>query len=430
MNYNIEDIHRKFLSCSGVSIDSRKVKQNDLFVCLKGANFDANEFASIAIQKGASFVIVDNEVYHEPTDKRYILVKDALKTLQELAKFHRVFTGVQIIALTGSNGKTTTKELIHTVLKTKYKTIATIGNLNNDIGVPLTLLRIQKDTEVAVVEMGANHQKEIAFLCDLIKPDYGYITNFGKAHLEGFGGVEGVVKGKSELYDYLRTQHKKAFVLIDDTIQKERSEGISRVLFSIENNSQAKYLFDVNSSNEFITVDYDNHSIRTNLVGVYNGINVSAAISIGLVFGVAIEDIKKAIEQYIPDNNRSQWVKKGSNEILLDAYNANPSSMILAINSFSKLEKKNKQMILGDMYELGEYAFEEHKKIVSLADKLKIKTHFIGNLFYEHKKESDYLFFYERLADFLEEIDLESMSYQTILIKASRGMALEQIMKK
>ena len=298
----IATLHSLFLNCSSVSTDTRKIEKDSLFVALKGENFDANTFAKEALEKGAKFVIIDNPNYK--IDERTLLVEDSLIALQELAKYHRAYLGLPIIALTGSNGKTTTKELIHAVLSKKYNTLATIGNLNNHIGVPLTLLRFTKETEIGIVEMGANHQKEIEFLCEIAQPDYGYITNFGKAHLEGFGGVEGVIKGKSEMYDYLRNNEKIVFINLDDAIQKEKATGIKQFSFGL-NESKVDVKIDKVEANPMVKITYNNHTINSHLIGIYNANNINAAITIGNYFKVSDEQIKDAIENYITENNRS-----------------------------------------------------------------------------------------------------------------------------
>ena len=263
---DIAKIHELFLKCTSVSIDTRKIQANSLFVAIKGENFDANTFAKEALEKGASYVIIDNSDFY--IDHRTILVEDSLQALQELAKFHRNYLKIPIIALTGSNGKTTTKELIYAVLSSKYKTKATIGNLNNHIGVPLTLLSFTTETEIGIVEMGANHKKEIEFLCDLAQPDFGYITNFGKAHLEGFGGVDGVIKGKSEMYTYLESGSKIVFVNLDDPIQNQKTTSFNRITFSQLNKEATVYIESV-KANPFVEVEVENTEIKSNLIGLY-----------------------------------------------------------------------------------------------------------------------------------------------------------------
>lgn len=423
----IANLHSLFLECSSVSTDTRKIEKNSLFVALKGDNFDANTFAKDALEKGAKYVVIDNPTYQ--IDNRTLLVKDSLIALQELAKYHRTFLGLPIIALTGSNGKTTTKELIHAVLSKKYNTLATIGNLNNHIGVPLTLLRFTKETEIGIVEMGANHQKEIEFLCQIAQPDYGYITNFGKAHLEGFGGVEGVIKGKSEMYDYLRGNNKMVFVNVDDSIQNEKTATVKRFSFAV-NMPKSDVKITAVEANPMVKITYNNLLINSHLIGIYNANNINAAITIGKYFKVSDEQIKEAIENYIPDNNRSQLIQKGDNEIILDAYNANPSSMTAAITNFIQLEKENKIAILGDMFELGKESLSEHKKIVELLENQKsIQTYFIGKDFYSNRINSNHLHFFEDFNSFSKFIEVNKPINNLLIIKGSRGMALERILE-
>jgi UDP-N-acetylmuramoyl-tripeptide--D-alanyl-D-alanine ligase len=423
----VEAIYHQFLECNSIVIDTRKIVENSMFVAIKGVNFDANTFAKMALDKGARFVIIDNPVYF--IDQRTILVADSLIFLQELAKHHRKSIAIPIIALTGSNGKTTTKELINSVLSKKYATIATVGNLNNHIGVPLTLLSFTSDTKIGIVEMGANHQKEIEFLCDLAQPDYGYITNFGKAHLEGFGGVEGVIAGKSEMYQYLLKNNKTAFVNLDDLIQCEKSIGIKSVFFGL-NNANAFVNISKITADPFVEIEYEALRIKSNLIGLYNANNINAAITIGKYFGVNEPDIKNAIESYVPENNRSQMINQGNNEIILDAYNANPSSMAVAIENFLQLEKSNKVLILGDMFELGNESKTEHQLIInSLKESMDVVCYFIGNDFFDCKIEIENLYFYKNFDDFKLFLEKSSFNNKTILIKGSRGMALERVLE-
>jgi len=296
----ISQVHTLFLKTSSVSIDTRKIEKNSFFIALKGENFNANTFAKEALEKGAKYVVIDEKDFY--IDERTILVDNCLETLQNLATFHRDYLQLPIIALTGSNGKTTTKELIFAVLSKKYKTKATIGNLNNHIGVPLTLLSFDKETEIGIVEMGANHQKEIAFLCQLAKPDYGYITNFGKAHLEGFGGVEGVIKGKSEMYDYLFQHDKKVVVNLDDPIQNEKAIAFKNSISFSSNITDAFVFASDIVANPFATITIDSILIKSNLIGIYNASNIIAAITIGKYFGVSIENSRDAISSYFPEN--------------------------------------------------------------------------------------------------------------------------------
>ena len=420
----IQDIHNLFIKSNKVSIDTRKIEENSIFVALKGERFDANTFAKEALQKGASYVIIDNPDYY--IDHRTILVNDSLETLQELAKYHRLYLQLPIIALTGSNGKTTTKELINVILSKKFNTKATIGNLNNHIGVPLTLLSFSKETQIGIVEMGANHQKEIEFLCDIAQPDYGYITNFGKAHLEGFGGVEGVIKGKSEMYSYLKSNNKSVFVNLDDEIQNTKTADFNRITFS-QKQQYATIFIDSITANPFVKIKTRGLEIDSHLIGLYNANNINAAITMGIHFGVSINDIKMAIESYIPENNRSQLLTKGTNEIILDAYNANPSSMMVALENFIQLDKSNKCVIIGDMYELGAESLAEHKAIVDfLNDNNLFECHFIGKDFFVNKIQEHNFHFHESFEDFSNHISSAKLENKTLLIKGSRGMALER----
>ena len=423
----IAEIHRLFLECNSISTDTRKIENNSMFVALKGENFDANTFAKEALAKGAKYVIVDNPTY--ATDDKTILVENSLTALQQLATYHREFLKIPIIALTGSNGKTTTKELIHVVLAKKFKTKATKGNLNNHIGVPLTLLSFSKETEIGIVEMGANHQKEIEFLCEIAKPDYGYITNFGKAHLEGFGGVEGVIKGKSEMYSHLKTHNKTVFVNLDDAIQNDKTTDFNRITFSQKDISANVFINEV-SANPFVKIKTLNTEIKSHLIGLYNANNINAAITIGNYFGVSENDIKEAIESYIPENNRSQLITKNSNEIILDAYNANPSSMKVALENFIQLDKTNKITILGDMYELGEESLAEHKYIVDfISENNSLECYFVGKDFFKNKIEKPNFHFYENFEQFSNALGNKNWQNNTILIKGSRGMALERTLE-
>lgn len=421
---DIPYIHSLFLKCNSVSIDTRKIEPNSLFVAIKGEHFDANTFAKEALDKGASYVIIDNEVFY--IDQRTILVKDSLIALQELAKFHREFLKLPIIALTGSNGKTTTKELIHLVLSKKYRTKATIGNLNNHIGVPLTLLSFSSDTEIGIVEMGANHKKEIEFLCELAKPDYGYITNFGKAHLEGFGNVEGVIEAKSEMYHYLSENDKLAFINLEDRIQVEKAKTLKSYSFGVNKENADVNITSV-KANPFVEISYSNLTISTHLIGLYNANNINAAITIGKYFGIEDAAIKAALESYIPENNRSQLIFKGTNQIILDAYNANPSSMIVALENFLQLENPNKIMILGDMFELGQESHQEHKAIVTLLlNEEKVICYFIGAAFYANRIDKNNFYFYETFEAFSNHLQKTKIENSSVLIKGSRGMALER----
>ncbi|RPD99923.1 UDP-N-acetylmuramoyl-tripeptide--D-alanyl-D-alanine ligase [Aureibaculum marinum] len=407
-----------------VSTDTRKIEKGSIFFALKGDNFNGNKFAEDALKNGAAYAIVDEKV--SKTNANIILVDDVLKTLQDLAAYHRMKLNIPIISLTGSNGKTTTKELINAVLLKKYKTTATKGNLNNHIGVPLTLLSMTPETEIGIVEMGANHLKEIDFLCSIAQPDFGYITNFGKAHLEGFGSVEGVIKGKSELYNYLKINKKNVFVNANDTTQLEKSANINRITFG---GSNANITISFVQANPFVQVKFEDTIIKSQLIGTYNYNNIAAALAIGTYFKVEKEDCINAIEQYIPSNNRSQIINKNTNKIILDAYNANPSSMKVALENLSALTDANKIAILGDMFELGQMALDEHQGIIDNLNKLSLKKVFlIGENFSNcstSNKDVIVLKSYQEFERYFENINITNA---TILIKASRSMALERVL--
>ncbi|MCW2117824.1 UDP-N-acetylmuramoyl-tripeptide--D-alanyl-D-alanine ligase [Flavobacterium sp. 7A] len=424
---NISAIHNLFLKCSSVSIDTRKIELNSMFVAIKGERFDANTFAKEALDRGASYVIIDNDSYY--IDERTIIVEDSLIALQELSKFHRLYLNLPIVALTGSNGKTTTKELIQVVLARKFKTKATVGNFNNHIGVPLTLLSFTKETEIGIVEMGANHQKEIAFLCELAMPNFGYITNFGKAHLEGFGGIEGVIRGKSEMYQYLNKANGLTFVNLEDPIQVDKSMGLRSFSFGIQKKCADITIASVNA-NPFVEIVFDDVVIKSNMIGLYNANNLNAALAIGKYFKVADLAIKEALEGYVPENNRSQLLTKGSSQIILDAYNANPSSMAVAIANFVQLDGGNKVMVLGDMFELGEESLQEHKAIVESAVITNdVKCYFVGEAFFRNKIEKSNFEFYQNFECFAAAFKELKFENSMLLIKGSRGMALERTLE-
>ncbi|WP_299125717.1 UDP-N-acetylmuramoyl-tripeptide--D-alanyl-D-alanine ligase [uncultured Winogradskyella sp.] len=421
----IDVLYQKFKMCSGVSTDTRKLSKDCIYFALKGDNFDGNEFVQKAFESGAKYCVVDSK--NAVINENCVLVDDVLSSLQQLATYHRSEIGIPIISLTGSNGKTTTKELINTVLSSTYKVRATKGNLNNHIGVPLTLLSFTKSLDFGIVEMGANHKKEIAFLSQIAQPDYGLITNFGKAHLEGFGSVEGVIKGKSELYDYLKANDKTAFINTDDKKQiKQIGDYANTISFGADINNDCVITF--KSANPYVKLNYDNIEINSQLIGDYNYGNIAVAVAIGKHFNVTTEDIKKAIESYQPDNNRSEIIRKGTTRIILDAYNANPTSMIAALKNLKQLDAKNKYLFLGDMFELGNEAEAEHQSITNFAeDNFDENIYIIGENFYKTKsKETTKVFnSFEDLKPILNSLNL---SDSTILIKGSRGMALERIL--
>lgn len=396
-----------------------------MFFGLKGENFNGNAYAETALENGARYTIIDDPEFDILNET--ILVEDVLMTLQQLAAFHRRYLKTTIIALTGSNGKTTTKELINSVLSQKYITIATIGNLNNHIGVPLTLLSMNEKTEIGIVEMGANHLDEIKFLCKIAKPDYGYITNFGKAHLEGFGSLKGVIKGKSEMYDFLIKKKKFIFVNGNDPIQVDKTKESKRYIFG-DNNETTDISINFIEAQPYVKCTFENLELKSQLIGDYNFNNISAAIAIGSYFKVDNKTIKTAIENYIPTNNRSQIIQKNSNKIILDAYNANPTSMRAALLNFEKLAGF-KIAILGDMFELGNDAEKEHQEIINLAETLNLNSiYFIGKNFYKTKITFKHINQFETFDDFKNHFDFSQIESTTLLIKGSRGMALERVL--
>lgn len=422
-------LYQLFEICGKVSIDSRNVPVDSLFFALKGDQFDGNQFAVDALAKGARYAIVDNPGFK--TNDRCILVDDALKAMQDLASLHRQKFAIPLLAITGSNGKTTTKELINRVLSQKFKTNCTEGNLNNHIGVPLTLLKTNPDHQIAIIEMGANHQGEITALCNIARPDFGMITNIGKAHLDGFGGVEGVIKGKTELYKYLKNNFGLAFVNISDSLLVEKASGVCSITYG--NNPRANYFGKGFIVDDLLSVEFrwlnKVYMIKSQLVGLYNYPNVMAAICIGLYFEVNPEKIVSAIEQYIPDNNRSQIVKTERNTVILDAYNANPGSMEAAINNLLSMHASDKVVILGDMLELGKDSFSEHLNVaLKLADNRLNKVILIGPQFSALKEQHHFQSFpsREEAAQWLENNPIYN---SLVLVKASRGIGLEPLIK-
>lgn len=373
----IHDLYQHYLQNQSVQTDTRKLQAGDIFFALKGPNFNANQFILQAFEKGASFVVAD-EKPDGPLDDRLIIVPDSLHALQQLAHHHRKQLAVTrsgqtipFIAITGSNGKTTSKELVHAVLSTSFKTYTTEGNLNNHIGIPLTILKIKADVEIAIIEMGANHQKEIESYCKYTAPTHGAITNCGKAHLEGFGSVEGIRKGKGELFDYLRLHNGTAFIMNDYDYLREMSAALKTVKSYGTQNADITGV--VHSSKELLEVEItagaDVGIIKTNLVGEYNLPNVLLAVTVGKYFNIPDKKIKDALENYMPDNSRSQLIEKDSNKIILDAYNANPTSMKAAIENFAKMDGQNKVLLLGGMKELGDESQTEHGSLIELIKK-------------------------------------------------------------
>lgn len=422
----IKDLYKIFLESKGVSTDTRQITPGVLFFALKGANFNGNEFAGKAIEEGASYSVIDEEKYK--VNDRCILVSDVLTTLQQLANYHRRQFDIPFIAVTGSNGKTTTKELIWAVLASTYKTHATKGNLNNHIGIPLTLLSIPAGTEMAVIEMGANHQKEIESYCLYVEPTHAMITNIGKAHLEGFGGVEGVKKGKGELYDYIRGHNGTAFVNSGDATLMEIARFEKPVLYPGKNDF---YSCELLEATPFVKLKTENGEIvETNLTGIYNYDNISAALCIGKYFKVAPEAANSAVAEYTPQNNRSQFVRKGSNQILLDAYNANPSSMKAAIENFDRLAMHHKVILLGDMFELGEESAAEHAALGKLLASCKFDEIILCGKNMQHAaKELPAVHYFETKPEMIEYLKNNKIENASLFIKGSRGMGLETVLE-
>jgi UDP-N-acetylmuramoyl-tripeptide--D-alanyl-D-alanine ligase len=421
----IEALYLLYQKSYKVVKDTREEVRDSMYFALKGAHFNGNKYALQALEKGANYAVIDEEAYQ--VDDRMILVDDAMKCLQDLARYHRQQLAIPILALTGSNGKTTTKELINVVLQKKYKCFATRGNLNNHLGVPLTLLSIRPEHEFGVVEMGANHVHEIEELCNIALPDYGYITNFGRVHLEGFGSFEGVIKGKTEMYAHIRDRDKWAFVNSADKIQVKRSQGMNCITFGPEG---ADYKIDFLDADPFVRIDFRGTLIKSKLIGAYNYSNIAMAVAVGAYFEVPVEDIRSAVESYVPANNRSQIIEKDSNRIILDAYNANPNSMEAALNNLNGLSAKHKIAILGDMFELGKDTTEEHQKIAVMLEKSNITQAFlIGETFSEIHVTDKRIGQFSSFDEFKNHMMNRSFSDTTFLIKASRGMALERTLE-
>ena len=422
-----EQLYKILKKHPSVQTDTRKLKPGDIFFALKGDNFNGNAFAKKALEDGATFAVIDEKEFEEP-DKT-ILVEDVLTTLQKLAKYHRQQFTIPFIAITGSNGKTTTKELINVVLSSTFKTYTTEGNLNNHIGVPLTILKIKADAEIAVIEMGANHQNEIASYCEYAMPTHGLITNCGKAHLEGFGGEEGVKKGKGELFDYIRSNNGTAFVMWDYEYLQEMSKGISTIIKYGTANADVEGVLIKNDP--YLSVAINNgaetNKINSQLVGDYNLPNVLAAVAIGKYFKITDQKIQSSIENYSPSNSRSQLINKGTNKIILDAYNANPSSLKLAIENFARLAGEKKVLMLGAMAELGNESFDEHKAIVEIINKYKwTNVVLVGGNFL--KIEHPYISFNtsNEARKWLIEQNLENTH---LLIKGSRSIKMEKVLE-
>ncbi len=433
-----EDIYQLYLQHRVISTDTRKIAADSLFFALKGDKFDANTFAEQAIAAGAAYAIIDNPNYQ--LGEKYILVDDVLTALQDLARYHRRQLTIPVIGLTGTNGKTTTKELINSVLSQKFKTLATQGNLNNHIGVPLTILSINSTHEIAVIEMGANHQKEIALLSSISQPSHGLITNIGKAHLEGFGGVEGIKIGKGELYDFLKADGGIAFVNGDDKVLMgmQQARSLSKLVLYGTSNPDNAVTGKLTENSPLLSIEWTNKSsgeayaVETQLTGAYNLDNILAAICIGVYFELEAGEINQGVSGYQPQNNRSQIKQTATNTLICDYYNANPSSMQVAIENIGKLQANRKVLILGDMFELGDESADEHAGIIKKALDTPVDERiFIGKEFVKQESgirgQQSGVRFYTTAEEAIEALKETPIRNSTILIKGSRGMALERL---
>ncbi len=427
----IKHLYDIFLQSSGVTTDSRKIEKNQLFFALKGEHFNGNIFAEKALNDGANFAIIDESNFN--TNDKCILVKDVLSTLQQLANYHLLQVKPKhILAITGSNGKTTTKELVNAVLETTYQTHYTKGNLNNHIGIPLTILEMKNNTEIAIIEMGANHQKEIASYCQYAEPTYGIITNIGKAHLEGFGGVEGIIKGKGELYDYLKQKNGLLFVNHENAILKKMllDKKITHFI-SYGKSNEANYVVNAINNESTLTLKFQDTEINSNLYGDYNFDNICCAIAVGSYFKVPAISIKKAIESYVPTNKRSEVIQKNNYTIIADYYNANPTSMQHAIESLAASSANKKMVILGDMFELGEYALSEHQKIVDLCIQKKFDQIVLVGSNFNQTQIHDHadIIKFNNSAETGVWFKQQPLQHATILLKGSRGMKMESVLE-
>ena len=423
---NTKELYQYYKTCTGVSTDTRKIEPENLFVALKGPHFDGNDYALKALELGAKYALVDRLDLAERSSQ-IVWVPETLKALQELASHHRNILKTNLIAITGSNGKTTTKELFKEVLQTRFSVLATQGNLNNHIGVPLTLLRLKNETEIGIIEMGANHKGEIKALAEIAAPDWGYITNFGKAHLEGFGSLQGVIEGKSELYDYLKASNGKIMINGDDPVQVKLGQEASTISFGTT--VSCHHLFkEIPSDNKKLTLKNNTMYYSSSLYGKYNLPNIAAAITIGKIFNIPDSLIQQGIEAYQPDNNRSQLINKGSFRIILDAYNANPTSMKAALNSFLESEGDTKKVILGDMLELGNFSEVEHQEIIEHCCNSELSAILlVGECFDQTVTTDIRVRKFKTTLDLMEYVKQQPLQCDKLLIKGSRGMALEKV---
>ncbi len=423
---NIEQLYNIFLEHPAISTDTRKLTPDSLFFALKGEHFNGNKFAKQALDQGVAYAIIDEKEY--VTGDKTILVDNTLESLQKLAAFHRSKLTIPVIGISGSNGKTTSKELIHAVLAEKYNVFSTLGNLNNHIGVPLSVLQITPQHEIAVIEMGANHVGEIQQLCTISQPNYGLITNVGKAHLEGFGNFENVIKAKTELYRYVEQQDGLVFINFNNTTLKAHAHNIRQ--YSYGTNQQANIHTTFIVANPYVKLYWEDKKtiIESKLIGKYNFENILCALAVGDYFQVNAEQIKHAVETYFPSNSRSEFIHKEDNTIILDAYNANPTSMIAALENFNLMQSTNKVVMLGDMLELGAYKKMEHEKIIEFLNTSNYNQVFlVGSNFYEANTRKDFLTFKssQQLRDYLKTNPLHNA---LILVKGSRGTQMEHVL--
>lgn len=412
----ISELYKIYTKHPVICTDTRKIKPGGIFFALRGSNFNGHKFVNTAINKGCEFAIIEDEKYY--INDKSIIVKDVLKTLQNLAKYHRQKLSIPIIGITGSNGKTTSKELIYSVLKSEKNCYATKGNLNNHIGVPLSILNITNDHGIAIIEMGANHMKEIKFLCEIAKPTHGVITNIGSAHLEGFRNIQGVIDAKNELFNFIKKSNGSLFVNDDDSLLVQLSENIKKESYGIN----SKLNISIDNNTPFLSLIWNKKTITSNLIGDYQFYNISLAICIGKYFNIDQKNIQSAIEAYIPKNNRSEIKATKNNLLIMDAYNANPSSMEAMINSFANQNYTNKLCILGDMFEMGDFSNKEHRKIIETCQKLDLETIFVGEEFSKLNKQA-----FKKLADLKKFIHKNPIKNKTILLKGSRGIKLETL---
>ena len=408
-----------------MSIDTRKINKDEMYFSLKGDNFDGNVFAMEAIEKGAKFSIVD-DVEQKDINDNILYVENSLKALQDLSNHHRSLFDTKVIGITGSNGKTTTKNLIYSILSQKYNVIKTKGNLNNHIGVPLSLLNIKDDIDVAIIEMGANHVGEIRRLCEIAMPDIGLITNYGYAHLEGFGSFEGVIKGKTEMYEYLTENYGHIILNNDDKLQVENCKGDLAVTYG--NSKDSEFIFDYKKDNSSLKLKIDGYEFNSNLFGEYNFSNLASSITIGKFLDLSNREIQEGLNKFLNDSNRSEILIFDTNKIYLDAYNANPTSMLAAISNFENIN--NRVLILGDMFELGEYTDQEHQKIVDfVTNKDYSKVYLVGDNFSKCNTDGEYFFKFSNTNELAKSDSFKNLKNMNILVKGSRGVKLETLFK-